>query len=399
MPRYPRRNGFHSHRLVAALSLAVGLGGCAYTGGPAPREIFRPDPAAATAPIADSVEGLGLGDPLRQTVRISEHSKRYRPPAPPAREASPFDHGHPAVEPFLDYYAEDSPQIIVRSLARARPHLPTIRATLSGAGVPAELAYLPIVESHFDTNARSRAGATGIWQLMRATAKHFGLRIDRCVDERRDPLRSTEAAARYLAALHDRFEDWHLALAAYNIGEGRIYRIMQANDVDDYWTMVDRALLPRETAQFVPKFMAAATVAEQPVTFGIDHEPNTEAAYDAVSVQIEDPLSLSKVAALAGVDRTTLAALNPALACGRVPVGGYPVRLPRRAGQPFKRAYAKLDRSTISYEGTHHVRQGESPASIARLYGVSVRALMRENGIRNPRRLRINTRLRIPSPT
>ncbi len=401
--RHLRKDRRDSRRLLLALTLALSLGACTTNGSLRRHQTFEPDRAAHPAHLATSDAGVALDGPMLQTVRVSERSAPYRrlAPAPPPGllESSPLDLGHPAVDPFVDYYADQSPEIIARSLLRAYPLLPRMRELLSQAGVPEELVYLPIVESHFKADARSGAGATGIWQLMGPTARHYGLRIDRCVDERRDPLRATEAAARYLSTLHARFEDWHLALAAYNIGEGRIYRIMRDNDIDDYWTMVDRALLPRETAQFVPKFMAAATVADDPQTFGITPEEVSGLNQDFVEVRVSDPLSLRTVASLAGIERARLEALNPALACGRIPVGGYDVRLPRRALRPFKQAYAELDRRTLGDSGTHRVARGESPATIARKYGISVRALMRENGIHNPRRLRVNTTLRIPNPT
>jgi membrane-bound lytic murein transglycosylase D len=389
--------------------IAMTVGACAPTRGPFPtRQTFEPDRAAAPAAFAEDCAGIALGDHLRRTVKISEISSPREfgfavdPIAPPG--ASPFDLAHPAVDRYIAYYCDRSPQTIEASLSRALPHLPFIRQTLSKAGVPTEIAYLPIVESRFEDNARSGAGATGIWQFMRATAAHYGLRIDGCIDERRDPIRSTEAAARYLAALHQQFNDWHLALAAFNVGEGRIQRIMRDHGIDDYWTMVERQLLPRETAQYVPKFLAAAAIAENPDSFGLlidtDSGPGNGAPMDFATVRIADPISLKTVAALAGVDRETVQALNPALACSRIPRGGYGVRLPRNAVGTFQQAYARRDAlATIeagSGAGVHRVRRGDNPASIARRYGVSVRALMRANDLRDPRRLRVNDTLRIP---
>lgn len=396
--RRQRRELFAARRLVFGVLLACGVAACSPRQ-PSPNLTFEPDRAAAPIPLgADS--DLGRIGSLSQTVSISERSAPARRPSllDPQLEASPFELGHPTVDRFIVYYSDQSPEIIETSLVRAQPHLGEMKQTLRDAGVPGEMVYLPIVESHYKDSAHSRAGAAGIWQLMPPIAKHFGLRVEPCVDERRDPVRSTEAAAQYLSSLHGRFEDWHLALAAYNLGEGRISRIMRDYGVEDYWTMVDRSLLPRETAQFVPKFLAAATVAQNADSFGIDLTPKASLPRDVEPVHVPDPVSLKTVASLAGVDRATVERLNPSLYCGRVPVGGYEVWLPRRSVRAFQQAYADFDRKAAVAGSTHRVRRGESPASIARLYGVSVRALMRENGIHNPRRLRVNTTLRIPEP-
>lgn len=410
MPSSQRR---HKRQLLLIISLFISASLSACSGwqplrtGDARRETFAPDVAADPAPASRRGAGMAAPDHLRHTVDIAATNSE----SPFARSlrhnggSSPFDHTHPAVAEFIGYYSDQSPEIIARSLTRALPHLPKIRATLDAAGLPAEIAYLPIIESHFNVSARSHAGATGIWQFMRSTGQRYGLRIDGCVDERRDPIRSTEAAARYLAELHDRFEDWHLALAAYNAGEGTIGRIIRDHGVDDFWTMVDRRLLPRETAEFVPRFLAAAAIAKDTDSWS-SAAVHRSRGHDTAMVRVRDPLSLKTVADLAGVDRHTVQALNPALACNRVPRGGYAVHLPAGAVGAFRTAYANLDQKAIAaasaptgHRRTHRVRRGESPGSIARRYGVSVQSLMRANGLRNPRQLKANTTLRIPGRT
>lgn len=406
----PSSQRLYQNKILVASSIliSIGISACGVSrpigSHGVARETFEPDRAAAAVPASRAGSELVAPDHLRHTVHISATTIES-PHAPRARredgQPSPFDHSHPAVDHFLDYYSDQSPEIVARSLTRALPHLPMIRQTLDEAGVPAEIAYLPIVESHFKVSARSQAGATGIWQFMRATGQRYGLRIDGCVDERRDPIRSTEAAARYLAELRDRFEDWHLALAAYNAGEGKIGRIMRDHGVDDYWTMVERQLLPRETAQFVPRFLAAAAVAKHADAGSSAQGYSRSRVNDTAMVRVRDPISLKTVADLAGVDRQVVRVLNPALACDRVPRGGYRVHLPSEAVGAFRTAYASLDaRALAAADGTtHRVRRGESPGSIARRYGVSVRTLMRANGIRNPRQLKVNTTLRIPRKT
>jgi membrane-bound lytic murein transglycosylase D len=154
-----------------------------------------------------------------------------------------------------------------RGLERAGSYLPMIRAKLAAAGLPEDLAYLPIIESSFSRTAHSRAGAHGMWQFMPATARQYGLRVSSRIDERRDPVRSTDAAVRYLGHLHARFDDWLLALAAYNSGAGRVGRALARAHRADFWHI--RRQLPRETRDYVPSFIAAVIVAKRPHHYGL----------------------------------------------------------------------------------------------------------------------------------
>jgi membrane-bound lytic murein transglycosylase D len=150
-----------------------------------------------------------------------------------------------------------------RGMRRARGYLPMIREELWRHGLPAELAWLPLVESGFRPDARSPAGAVGLWQLMPQTARRFGLRVDGVRDERLDPLRSTHAAAAYLAFLARTFQSWPLVLAAYNAGEGRIGRLIAAAEVGDFWALAATGGLPEETREFVPAAIALSIICEQ----------------------------------------------------------------------------------------------------------------------------------------
>jgi membrane-bound lytic murein transglycosylase D len=154
---------------------------------------------------------------------------------------------------------------------------------LAEEGLPPELVYLPIIESGFRLNAVSPAGAVGPWQFIRGTGKRYGLRIDRYVDERRDP-EGTRAAARYLRDLYDMFEDWHLSLAAYNTGEGNVARVRDTAQTDDYWEMVDRGYLPSETRQYVPRALAAMEIRRLPEEYGFERLEGRPTRYDKVVI-------------------------------------------------------------------------------------------------------------------
>jgi membrane-bound lytic murein transglycosylase D len=161
------------------------------------------------------------------------------------------------------------------ALSRGSQYLPMIQSVFRAEGLPLDLAYIPIVESAFKPNALSRAKAKGVWQFMRGTALENGLRHDWYIDERSDPEKATVAAAKYLKTLHRMFDgDWHLALASYNGGPGRVQRALKRFKADDFWTLSSRPKsLPRETREYVPMILAAIVIASNPAQFGIDFVP------------------------------------------------------------------------------------------------------------------------------
>jgi membrane-bound lytic murein transglycosylase D len=312
-----------------------------------------------------------------------------------------FDFSQPSVGRYVKRFQTDMRGFYERSLERGGPYISQMEAILRRDGVPTEIAYLPLIESGYRTSAVSRAGAVGPWQFMRATGRRYGLRIDTYVDERRDPVKSTEAAARYLGDLHEMFGDWHLALAAYNTGEANIARIIRRKGVDDYWEMKRRGYLYRETRHYVPRFLAALQIAQAPEVYGFVSPTRESASYEWV--RVTKPLALAKVAEFTGTSTRQIKKLNPALRRGIVPRGGYSVKLPYGTKERFQVAYARADRKKLAARamasaapGTHKVRRGDTIGAIAQRYRVSSKALMRANNIRNARRLRIGQTLLIP---
>ncbi len=316
----------------------------------------------------------------------------------PGVRPSEFDFSHPRVDDFLTRFQTDLRGSFAQALLRSGRYVPRMSSILEREGVPQELAYLPLIESGFRTGAVSRAGAVGPWQFIRRTGQRYGLRIDRYVDERRDPVKSTRAAARYLKDLYSMFGDWHLSLAAYNTGEGNISRILERGRAEDFWEMSDRGYLYQETENYVPQFLAALQIAEEPAAFGFDPPEEELLSYDLVT--IKRPLPLTMVARLSGSSPTTIQELNPALHRGVVPPQGYAVRLPKGTKETFEIAYANLPAGAVrsgrrqpptrrgpAVRRTHRVRRGETVAAIATRYGVPVATLLKANGIRNPRDL------------
>ncbi len=321
---------------------------------------------------------------------------------PPDATLPELDVEHPRVLDLVEAYQGRMRPTLERALERGSKYLPRMQSTLREEGVPPEFAYgVPIVESGYSLHATSHAGAVGPWQFIRGTGKRYGLRIDGYVDERRDPEKATRAAARYLRDLYDRFGDWHLALAAYNTGEGNIERIQNKRGCDTFWEMRERGFLPSETSEYVPKVLAAMQVAREARQYGIEIPDSPERRFDVI--EVTRPISLKAVAQLSGSDLDTIKELNPALRRGMVPPDGYPIRLPEGTREQFTLALASYRepppsvRHASSTRGrTHRVRRGETLSRIARRYGVSVRALQRANGIARARALRTGQRLHIP---
>ena len=271
--------------------------------------------------------------------------------APSARRKTPgeqlglrFD--HPKVTDFVSKFQTDLRGFYGRALERSGRYLPRIESILRKEGVPAELAYLPLVESGFRTHAVSPARAVGLWQFIPDTGRRYGLRIDSFVDERRDPIKSTRAAARYLKDLYGMFNDWHLCLAAYNTGEGRISRLLSASDAEDFWQLSERGYLFRETQDYVPGFLAALQIASQPEAYGFQPPRKEPLTYDLL--HIADPMPLATIAAWSGTSLEEIKDLNPALIRGIVPPGGYTVRIPDGTRPRVERAYASLSQRELA---------------------------------------------------
>lgn len=300
----------------------------------------------------------------------------------------------PEVASLIDFYTGPYRERLVAALERAARWLPLIRTYLSQMQLPQDLAYLPLVESAFQTHARSRAKATGLWQFMAGTARLYQLRCDGLVDERLDPQRATQAALAHLADLYAAFGDWELALAAYNSGAGRVEKALRrAKGSTDFWSL--RKFLPRETRNYVPAFWAALIVVKQPQRFGLPTFP--EQPWCREMVPVEGALDLEVLAERAQWDLQTLRELNPALVRGITPPAGvYQVAVPCGQGEQARTIIASIAPSERIKRLFHTVRAGDTLAAIARRYQVPVDTIMAANGITNPRALRIGRELVIP---
>lgn len=283
-------------------------------------------------------------------------------------------------------------------LRRGSKYLPMIQSVFRAEGLPLDLAYIPIVESAFKPNALSRAKAKGVWQFMRGTALENGLRHDWFVDERSDPEKSTIAAAKYLKTLHQMFDgDWHLALASYNGGPGRVQRALKRYRAEDFWSLVERGrrTLPRETREYVPMILAAMIVARNPGQYGIEFTPEPPIQYE--KVMVPKAIDLRRVAEWAGTTIDEIQTLNPELRRWTTPVRyEYEVKVPMGAGLALRERLADASTADLAAVKWYTVRRGETIRSIARKLKVNRVDLAEANQLRVTSRVRAGQSLIIP---
>jgi membrane-bound lytic murein transglycosylase D len=286
-------------------------------------------------------------------------------------------------------------------LGRSHKYLDVYRAILREQGLPEDTVYLAMIESGFGNFAYSRAAASGPWQFIAATGKHFGLKQDFWVDERRDPERSARAAARYLKELHGQTGDWKLAWAGYNAGVGRIYRARKQG-YDDFWEMAatpGKQVLHPETKGYVPKLMAAAIIAKRPEAFGFQPEeivPQRWTPY--VEVQIPAATLLGVLAQAAEVSERELIDLNPELRRACTPPRPYKLKIPAAKAETFAAKWPALQKKSRMTFAGHVVRRGDTLSHIGVRYGVPIQGIMEMNGLKSASKLRIGQELIIPKP-
>lgn len=283
------------------------------------------------------------------------------------------------VNRHLMYYTMRRPDVMDRWLERSEKYFPMMREIFNEVGAPEELIHLSMIESGLVPVARSWASAVGMWQFIRATGAMYGLEVNWWIDERRDPVKSTRAAARHLKDLYNIWGDWHLAMANYNISPRGLRRaIRAAGGVEDYW--VAYPYLPRETRGYVPGFIAATMVAMNPEEFGFQKNYNGQPyKYDVVDVDGLMPLEV--LAEALNISLADLKDYNPELLRWATPPGdSYPLKIPAGKKDEFLLAYREIPKEKRSQEvAMHTVNSGETLGYIARRYGTSVRALFESN--------------------
>jgi membrane-bound lytic murein transglycosylase D len=292
-----------------------------------------------------------------------------------------------------------------RWMERSSLYMPFITAELEKAGLPLELTYLAMIESGFNPSAYSPSQAAGLWQFIPGTGRTFGLRVDNTVDERRDPEKSTKAAITYLKALHRQFGDWHLAVAAYNAGEGAVERGLKKHKVKNFWDLAQQDYLRLETKRYVPQMIAAALIASNPDQYGFSNIRRLRPVQHEL-VRVPSGTNLKTVAASASVSVEQLRSLNNDLLQDQVPTGGkggWLLKVPAgrsalvAANLPkaVQVASARPASSSSGYAG-YKVAKNETLQQISKKYGISMTALLKVNSLRSSK-LKAGQMLRVPA--
>lgn len=296
---------------------------------------------------------------------------------------------------WIEFFTGSGRSSFERWLKRSGRYMELFRGVLQKEGLPQDLVHLVFVESGFNVHAKSYASAVGPWQFMLGTGKMFGLNVNQWVDERRDPEKSTVAAARYLKHLYGIFGDWPLALASYNAGEGRVLRAVKSQGTTNYWELK----LPQQTEDYVPKFMAALAISRDPVKYGFtDVQFDDPLAFDEIS--LKGAVDLRAIAKLADCTIDDLKDLNPAFRANAVrsSSGVTTLRVPEGKGELIaKRLHEGVALPAVNLTVHHRVQRGETLKSIAAEYSVSARALASANRISRRRPLKRGMLLTVPA--
>jgi len=282
-------------------------------------------------------------------------------------------------------------------LSRGARFLPMIQDVFRAEGLPLDLAYVPLVESAFKPDAVSRAHAKGMWQFMNGTALDNGLKHDWYIDERADPEKATRAAAKYLKTLYSMFGDWHLALASYNGGPGRVQKAMQRSRVDDFWELsASTRYLPRETRDYVPLILAAVIIARNPAQYGMNIEPLQAPTFEKVA--LPKGIDLRRIAEWAGTSVQVIQDLNPELRRWTTPVRmtDYELKVPDGTADAVRAHLVQATPDDLTSLNHYTVRKGETLLTISRKLKVDRDDLAEANYLSMNSRLASGQQLIIP---
>ena len=330
-------------------------------------------------------------------------------------QKTPFNVAYnPSLESVIKSFLTRRRGLMERMMTMSQFYFPLFEQELDNHNIPLEMKYLAIVESALNPKARSRVGATGLWQFMYGTGREMDLRINSYVDERSDPIKSTKAASKYLNRLYRIYEDWDLALAAYNSGPGNVNKaIRRSGGHKNYWNL--RSYLPRETAGYVPAFLATMYIFEYAEEYGITGKIPERNYFETDTIHVKSFITFNQISELTGIDTKVLGVLNPSYKLAAIPyVEGevHALRLPWEAMGKFvaneEAIYAHVKKELESKESPlpelvkqaeenrlrYKVRSGDFLGKIAERYGVGVSQIKRWNGLRS-NNLRVGQRLTI----
>lgn len=360
-------------------------------------------PLDQTPAVPSSVKVAARKSTTKPIVVMSNVSKKGKTDAHYKNDifyVSPY--GEALVKKWETYFTGKGRHHMDRYLDRLPRYEALMKQVLKEEGVPEELIYIALIESGFNSVARSHASAVGYWQFIRGTGKAYGLKQNWLIDERRDPVLSTRAAAQYFKALYQAFGSWHLAMSSYNAGENRVLRTVMSNLTRDFWELHERRQLPRETRDYVPKFIAAAKIASNPAKYGFSHIKG-QAPFAFESVQITKGISLKKFAKLTGVSTKEIKRLNPSFKTDFAPIyrnGRTTIRVPigkrSKALAAVSKSYSTKKYVASSGKSYHRVRRGDTLSGIAKKYRTRVSKLKSLNGLTSRSIIRPGRKIKLP---
>tara|TARA_B110001454_G_C12723306_1_gene436402 strand:- start:11281 stop:13098 length:1818 start_codon:yes stop_codon:yes gene_type:complete len=388
---------------VLLLSIAF-LSSCAHTSNKAENNAIPTDPTNGPATATTNVTGDGNAPaPTLDSFHLQEDK-------PSNDKVSEFDEipseVNPLVEKWIGYFQGKGRGHMERYLARSARYEKLMKKVLRDNKLPEDLFYIALIESGFSARATSHAAAVGYWQFIRGTGKRYGLEINKFVDERRDPEIATQAAADYFKALYSMFGSWYLSMASYNVGEGKVKREVNRLDTRDFWEIAKKKRLPRETVNYIPKYLAARLIAKDPDKYGfgeIDYLPPIE--FD--TVKLTEPLNLRIMSEKMSLNYEDFKALNPKfkgeiatlsnnVLTLRIPVGTTDAaKLAANESKVDKVEFVADAGDTQEYR----IRRGDSLYTIARKFRTTVAYLRDLNDIPRKKRLKVGSRISVPDRT
>ncbi len=303
------------------------------------------------------------------------------------------------VEFYLNFFQNRQRKTFRKWLERSGRYVPHIQAELKKAGLPLDLAYLPMIESGYSLTAYSSARAAGPWQFIRSTGRHYGLTVDSYVDERRDPVRSTAAAIEFLSDLYKEFNDWSLAVAAYNAGGGKIRKGLRRYNVDNFWDLAGHKYLHNETKLYVPKLIAAIMIAKDPETYGFT-DIKYQAPLEYEIAMVPRWTSLRAVTVASNIDFDTLHGLNRQLRKRITPpdTASYPLKVPVGMKDQITKNLPRVYPMVATEYKTHVVQGNDTMSEVCRKYNIRKLTLLKTNNLESAS-LHKGQRLRIPYQT
>jgi membrane-bound lytic murein transglycosylase D len=349
----------------------------------------EPEPEKTKAQELKDLKLLGKWEQGVPAVKYSDEVADYDFPVTMNRQ----------VKYYLDFFTGKHRENFAIWLTRSGRYLPMIHEHLRAAGLPEDLVYLAMIESGYNERAYSRAKAVGIWQFIKSTGRSYGLVINNYVDERRDPVKSTQAAVSYLSELYNEFDSWYLAVAAYNAGEGKIRRAIKKYKTTDFWEIAQGRYLKLETKRYVPKLIAAIIIAKNPAKYGFGTIAYAD-PLDYETVEVPRWTSLKAVALACDMDPVELKKYNNELSKGFTPPdrASYLFKVPSGKKTDVEKNLPRVQAVVSTGFKTHKVRKGETLNAICKRYGLTKTVVLKSNNLRSAG-LQAGQRLRIPYQT